>query len=236
MLEYSRNLKAPSRELRKNMTDAERLLWSKLRVKQLLEVQFYRQKPIGPFIVDFYAHAAALVVEVDGGQHYETEHAGKDAERDKCLVEAGLLVMRFDNLQVSQETDAVVEEIQAVVRERLNPPRPPFAKGGNSEKGNGGDMKKTMFLLFVLCLVTPRIALGIPCEKIESALLKDMDKETLAMTYCNYKSRSDANQETIRTFEDFSFMEDAQACMDEMLKVERIYKNRFAEEPPACGQ
>ena len=97
-------------------------------------------------------------------------------------------------------------------------------------------MKKTVALLFILCLATPHIAQGVPCQKTESAELKDMDKETLAMTYCNYKSRSDANQESIRTFEDFSFMEDAQACIDEMLKVERIYKDRFGEDPPECGK
>jgi len=97
-------------------------------------------------------------------------------------------------------------------------------------------MKKTMAFLFLLCTVTPHIAQGVPCQKAESAQLKEMDKETLAMTYCDYKSRSDANQESIRTFEDFSFMEDAQACIDEMLKVERIYKDRFGEDPPECGQ
>ncbi len=97
-------------------------------------------------------------------------------------------------------------------------------------------MKKTMVLLFLLCFVTPHIAQGVPCQKAESAQLKEMDKETLAMTYCDYKSRSDANQESIRTFEDFSFMEDAQACMDEMLKVERIYKDRFGEDLPDCGK
>jgi hypothetical protein len=97
-------------------------------------------------------------------------------------------------------------------------------------------MKKTMVLLYVLCSVTPRIALGIPCEKTESSALKDMDQETLARTYCDFKSRSDANQESIRQVEDFSFMEDAQACMDEMLKVERIYKDRFGEDLPECGK
>ena len=96
-------------------------------------------------------------------------------------------------------------------------------------------MKKIMALLFVLCSVTPHIAQGVPCEKAENTELKDMDKETLAMTYCDYKSRSDANQESIRTFEDFSFMEDAQACMEEMLKAERIYKDRFGEDLPTCG-
>ena len=63
MLGYIRNLKPPSRGLRTNMTDAERVLWARLRGKQLLDAQFYRQKPIGPYIVDFYCHAAALVIE-----------------------------------------------------------------------------------------------------------------------------------------------------------------------------
>jgi very-short-patch-repair endonuclease len=134
MLEYSRNLKPPSRELRTNMTDAERVLWSRLRGKQLRGVQFYRQKPIGPFIVDFYCHAAALVIEVDDGQHYETEHVRKDTERDNYLSDAGLLVMRFDNRQVLLETDAVVEEILKVIVERQIPPGPPFAKGGRVSK------------------------------------------------------------------------------------------------------
>jgi very-short-patch-repair endonuclease len=115
MFEYSRNLKQPSRELRSNMTDAERVLWARLRGKQLLDEQFYRQKPIGPFIVDFYCHAARLVIEVDGGQHYEPEHARKDVERDRYLSDLGLNVLRFNNLQVLQETDAVVEEILKVM-------------------------------------------------------------------------------------------------------------------------
>ena len=63
-----------------------------------------------------------------------------------------------------------------------------------------------------------------------------MEKEALAMTFCDYKSRSDANQDAIRSFDDFSFMEDARLCMEEMLKVERVYRDRFAEEPPDCGR
>jgi CRISPR-associated exonuclease Cas4 len=129
MLEYSRNLKEPSRELRKNMTDAERVLWARLRGKQLCGVQFYRQKPLGPYIVDFYAHAAGLVIEVDGGQHYEPEHARRDSERDRYLSERGVLVMRFSNLHVLQETDAVVEAIHRVIEERQIPPAPPLQRG-----------------------------------------------------------------------------------------------------------
>ncbi len=124
MLEYSRTLKPSSRALRTNMTDAELLLWSRLRGKQLRGVQFYRQKPLGPFIVDFYSHVAALVIEVDGSQHYEDEHARKDAARDEYLTKLGLRVMRFDNRQVLLETDAVVEEIYKMIVERKSPLAP----------------------------------------------------------------------------------------------------------------
>lgn len=130
MLEYNLKLKEPSRALRKSMTDAERLLWSHLRGKQLLEVQFYRQKPIGHFIVDFYAPVAQLVIEVDGSQHDEPEHRQKDIIRDRYLADEGLMVMRFDNIQVLKETEAVLEEIfVAMERALANPPRP-LRKGG----------------------------------------------------------------------------------------------------------
>ena len=63
-----------------------------------------------------------------------------------------------------------------------------------------------------------------------------MDREALAKRYCDLKSRSEANQETIRSFEDFSFMEDAQTCADEMLKTERVYRDRFGDDLPECGR
>jgi len=124
MLPYGRELNKPARELRGSMTDAEQLLWSKMRRKQILGIQFYRQKPIGPFIVDFHAPAAGLVIEVDGGQHYEEEHRRRDEERNAALSTLGLIVLRFDNLQVLTELDAVVEHIYSVVQERIeaNPP------------------------------------------------------------------------------------------------------------------
>lgn len=119
MLPYGRNLKNPSRELRGNMTNAEQLLWSRLRRKQILDVQFYRQKPIGPFIVDFYAPGAGLVIEVDGGQHYEEAHQRQDIARDKALATLGLLVLRFDNYQVLHKLDSVAEQIFWVVKNRV---------------------------------------------------------------------------------------------------------------------
>jgi very-short-patch-repair endonuclease len=80
-----------------------------------LGVQFYRQKPIGNYIVDFYAPAAQLVVEIDGSQHLEAVQAGYDQRRGEYLGKLGLRVMRFDDRQVLLETDAVVEEIYRAV-------------------------------------------------------------------------------------------------------------------------
>jgi very-short-patch-repair endonuclease len=125
MRDYRKNLKMPSRELRGNMTDAEQILWQHLRRKQIHGVQFYRQKPLGPYILDFFAPGAGLVVEVDGSQHYEAEHLERDRQRDQCLADEGLLVLRFNNLEVLQETDAVLERIaEGIVRRKKSPPAP----------------------------------------------------------------------------------------------------------------
>jgi very-short-patch-repair endonuclease len=71
MLPFNKKLKPFSRNLRNNMTDAERLIWSKIRRKQIGDLQFYRQKNIGHYIiVDFYCPEGKLIVEIDGGQHY----------------------------------------------------------------------------------------------------------------------------------------------------------------------
>jgi very-short-patch-repair endonuclease len=107
------------------MTDAEQLLWSRLRRKQLHGVQFYRQKPLGPYIVDFFAPGAGLVIEVDGSQHLEAEHLERDRQRDQCLADEGLLVLRFDNREVLLETEAVLERIvEEIVRRRKSPLAP----------------------------------------------------------------------------------------------------------------
>ncbi len=113
------------------MTDAERALWQKLRGKQIEGVQFYRQRPIGQYIVDFYAPAVRLVVELDGGQHFEGEEQARDAQRDKALRARGLCVLRFDNRQVPTEMEAVLEQVHRAVCDRSkDPPCPPLRKGG----------------------------------------------------------------------------------------------------------
>ena len=117
MQPYNKNLKKPSRDLRNNMTDAEKCLWSKLRAKQILGLQFYRQKPLLNFIVDFYCPAANLVIECDGGQHYTKEGLEADWIRDQALAELGLTVLRFDNGQVMRAIDGVVESIYQFIQQ-----------------------------------------------------------------------------------------------------------------------
>lgn len=96
MLPYNKKLKNYSRALRKNMTEAEKLLWSKLRRKQIKDYQFYRQKIIGNCIVDFYYPKSNLIIELDGGQHYIAEGKFKDKNR-----EAYLKNFKFNILPVS---------------------------------------------------------------------------------------------------------------------------------------
>ena len=90
MKPYNKNLKLPSRDLRSNMTDAEQLLWSRLRRKQILGLQFYRQKPLLNYIVDFYCPAVNLVIECDGGQHYTVEELEADRAIDQALSQFGV--------------------------------------------------------------------------------------------------------------------------------------------------
>ena len=122
MQPYNKSLKLPSRNLRSNMTDAEQWLWQRLRRKQILGLQFYRQKPILNFIVDFYCSAAKLVIECDGGQHYTEDGLKVDQIRDQALSELGLVVLRFSNRQILIETDAVVDQIYWIAKQRLETP------------------------------------------------------------------------------------------------------------------
>jgi very-short-patch-repair endonuclease len=116
MLRYNGRLKTKARSLRTNPTDAELRLWQRLRRKQILGVQFYRQKPIGNYIADFYAPAAKLVVELDGAQHSELEQATYDAQRTRDLEQRGLKVLRFDDRQALLQTECVLEAIFQAVK------------------------------------------------------------------------------------------------------------------------
>src|SRR3990172_599606 len=128
MLPYNKRLKPLSRSLRSKMTDAEKLLWSKIRRKQLKGFQFYRQKIIGNYIADFYCPELKLVIEVDGGQHYSAEGRENDHMRDAYMTRAGITVVRFSDRDVLKNLEAVMEEIWKKLSLKI-PIHPPFSKG-----------------------------------------------------------------------------------------------------------
>ena len=113
---YNPQLKTRSRRLRKNMTEAEIILWNHIRRKQINGVQFFRQRPIGNYIVDFYAPESKLVIEVDGGQHFEDEGIKYDKARDAYLKGLNLKVLRVSNLDVLNNMEGIVERIIELVK------------------------------------------------------------------------------------------------------------------------
>jgi len=98
-----------AKELRREMTPAEKLLWKEVRANKL-GVHFRRQQVIAGFIVDFYCHQAGLVIEVDGDIHDLQKE--EDARREKALSELGLRVVRFGNDEVVRNVSAVVGRIR----------------------------------------------------------------------------------------------------------------------------
>ena len=123
------------------MTEAEVVLWAKLRRKQLLGLQFYRQKTLGNFIVDFYCASARLVIEVDGGQHYDEEGAAQDAARDRYLKSLGLDVLRFSNIDVLRNTNGVIAVIAqhldaALGQKNTKSPQPPIVEKSTFENAD----------------------------------------------------------------------------------------------------
>ncbi|MEW5786745.1 MAG: DUF559 domain-containing protein [Pseudomonadota bacterium] len=128
--QYAPHLRTYARQLRTHQTDAETRLWDALRRDQL-GTRFYRQRPLGPYILDFYAPKARLVVELDGSQHrFDAQQQAKDAKRDEWLQSQGIQVLRFDDRQVLLETKAVIEVIFSAVQRSGIPPSPPLQKGG----------------------------------------------------------------------------------------------------------
>lgn len=101
-----------ARRLRKNATDAERILWGKLRNKQLTGVKFRRQQPIGGYIVDFVTFERKVVVELDGGHHKAQGQKEKDEARNLWLRRQGYEVIRFWDNEVFENLEGVLETIR----------------------------------------------------------------------------------------------------------------------------
>ena len=111
-------LRTNARALRKNSTDAERVLWSELRDHRLNGVGFRRQVPIDNYIADFMCHAARLVIELDGGQHFSGRGEQADAARSAMIEAKGFRVLRFSNHDVMTNRVGVLETIAAAIAER----------------------------------------------------------------------------------------------------------------------
>ena len=120
MHHYKQQLKVNVGTLRKNMTDSELRLWSRIRRKQIHGLQFYRQSPIGNYIVDFYCPQAQLVLEVDRTQHTNGLMLRKDNYRDSYFKQQGIKILRFDNLQVLNQLDAVIEKVYRSIASRVS--------------------------------------------------------------------------------------------------------------------
>jgi very-short-patch-repair endonuclease len=111
VLPYNKNLKNLARGLRQNQTDAELFLWQRLRKRQIKNCQFYRQRIICNYIVDFYCPEAKLVIEIDGSQHFTEPGLAKDALRDRHLADLGIRVLRVSAREVFVNTAGVLETI-----------------------------------------------------------------------------------------------------------------------------
>src|SRR5207247_10990881 len=111
-------LRSNARTLRRNSTDAERILWSELRDHRPNGAGFRRQVPIAGYIADFVCHQANLVIELDGGQHFSNEAEKSDASRTVVIEAKGFQVLRFSNRDVMANRAGVLETIAAAIAAR----------------------------------------------------------------------------------------------------------------------
>src|SRR5260221_1698129 len=104
----SPNAIACARQLRRDMTWPEKLIWSRVKAQQFIRLKFHKQHPIGPFVVDFYCATAALVVEIDGESHKDMN---ADGTRQRYLEELGIKIVRYSNDEVLKELDWVMGDL-----------------------------------------------------------------------------------------------------------------------------
>lgn len=107
-----------AKQLRSNMTDAEKVLWEELRKNKLEGYKFRRQHPLQNYVADFYCHAIRLVIEVDGDNHLTKEQIKIDKERTEILNSNGIDIIRFTNKEVIEELDEVIKKIKKEIKIR----------------------------------------------------------------------------------------------------------------------
>jgi adenine-specific DNA methylase/very-short-patch-repair endonuclease len=172
-LPYNKKLVDRAKELRKNMTPAEKKLWHEY-LKHCSD-RFWRQRPIDHFIVDFYCPARYLVIEIDGASHDSEEAQAYDSERTQILEGYGLKVLRFTNQEVLESFEGVCAVIE-------NPPRPPFGRGEDGVEvafGRGEDGSE------------------VPLEKKEHTSEVPLEKGDLGGFNCNLKVERKENGLTV---------------------------------------
>ena len=116
-LPYQGKLIPRAKELRKDATKQENHLWYDF--LRGYPMRFQRQKTIDGFIADFYCHAAKLIIELDGAQHYDEQGLARDKERTAILSEYGVEVLRFSNTEVENDFRRVCTVIDSAVQERM---------------------------------------------------------------------------------------------------------------------
>ena len=104
-----------SKDLRREMTEEEKILWFHLRNNQLSGFHFHRQQVIDGFIIDYYCHAAKLILEIDGGIHQKQQEY--DAERERILKTRGLMVLRISNEEIAKDLYGVLGKITSKCEE-----------------------------------------------------------------------------------------------------------------------
>jgi very-short-patch-repair endonuclease len=104
-------LKERRQALRKNQTRAEKILWSRLRNRNLSGCKFFRQYSVGPYILDFFCPSARLAIELDGSHHAQEELKRYDEERSDYLNAHNIRVIRFQNHQITQEIEESLNQI-----------------------------------------------------------------------------------------------------------------------------
>jgi very-short-patch-repair endonuclease len=120
-LSYDASIKEKARTLRNNPTPAEKIFWNTLRRMSFYKsLTFNRQKPIEPYIVDFYCHRLSLVIEIDGDSHGENQAKVYDQKRTAFLESKGLTVLRFTNPEVNKNINGVMDELEAFVGKRID--------------------------------------------------------------------------------------------------------------------
>ena len=116
-------LKQRRQELRRNLTDGEKAFWRKVRNRQFNGMRFFRQYSIGPYVLDFYCSAVKIAIELDGGQHNQSEKNEYDEARFEYLKMQGINVMRFWNHEVLIDIQSVLNKLHM----RITPPDLPLS-------------------------------------------------------------------------------------------------------------